>query len=278
MKVFGTSHVGKRREQNEDSLLIKPDLNLYAVADGVGGQPKGEVASYIATYLLEDLFKKHMPEAEALQEQVFNSGDTSLISRGLKLLNVHLCQTLSVINQSILQAAEDLPGAKGMASTLSALWLFDRFTFVMHTGDSRIYRLRNQHLVRLTQDQSQQNRLIGALGLDETVKVQVHEDIRQCGDRYLICSDGVTTHIQDHELLLLMGNPAPAKIISKIVNLALNRGGVDNITAIVVFDNDCSNSNVQATPVVYGGPFYRESLSGRDRKWYPPPVKDKGPF
>ncbi len=79
MQVFGTTHVGKKREQNEDSILVNQDLNLYAVADGVGGLPKGEVASYIATYLLDDIFKKHHHEAETLKKEIFQSGVGLLI-------------------------------------------------------------------------------------------------------------------------------------------------------------------------------------------------------
>ncbi len=274
MQVFGASHVGNKRSNNEDSLLINRELNLYAVADGVGGQPKGEVASYIATYLLEDIFKKHIHEAEALRKEVFDSGTSLRCLKGVEILKTHLCRTLSVINQSVLQAAKDLPGAKGMASTLSSLWFFDRYVFVMHTGDSRIYRLRRHQVKRLTHDQSHNSRLIGALGFSDTVKVEVYEDLRYKGDCYLLCSDGVTTHIQDHELLFLMRDSTPAKVVTRIVNLALARGGVDNITAIAIFDDYDHGGMV----VAYGGPFYREPSSPTRTTWYPPPAKDKGPF
>jgi serine/threonine protein phosphatase PrpC/cytochrome c-type biogenesis protein CcmH/NrfG len=227
--------LSEKRPVNEDSFLELVDLGLFAVADGVGGAQAGDVASQMAMEVLFEAFSHPHPgvDTEELMEMAIQRA-----------------------NQSIHQMARDLPSLDMMATTIVALHVADGVAIIGHAGDSRLYRLDTRgNLFRETQDHSvveeevragrmtvaqaanhpSRNVISRALGAEETVEVDMKTIIFDPGTTFLLCSDGVTRHIQDHELReILLGNRSPVDVCNEIKNLCYGRGAEDNLTAVVV--------------------------------------------
>ena len=227
--------LSEKRPVNEDSFLELVDLGLFAVADGVGGAQAGDVASQMAMEVLFEAFSHPHPgvDTEELMEMAIQRA-----------------------NQSIHQMARDLPSLDMMATTIVALHVADGVAIIGHAGDSRLYRLDTRgNLFRETQDHSvveeevragrmtvaqaanhpSRNVISRALGAEDTVEVDMKTIIFEPGTTFLLCSDGVTRHIQDHELReILLGNRSPVDACNEIKNLCYGRGAEDNLTAVVV--------------------------------------------
>lgn len=232
---------GRRRPANEDSFLIRPDLGVLAVADGMGGHVAGEVASGIAISTLAEWVER---------EHSRRYGSTR--TAGLLVDATHAA------NAAILARAEQEPDKSGMGTTLTALALVarDRSAVVAHVGDSRAYLLRDGALHQLTRDHTwvqqqvdagtltlHQARvhafasvLTQALGTDRDVDVEVvHQEIRD-DDRLLLCSDGLSGMLEDDEILaILLDAREPDAAAAALIAAANERGGADNITALVTW-------------------------------------------
>lgn len=227
--------LSEKRPVNEDSYLEMVDLGLFAVADGVGGAQAGDVASQMAMEVLFEAFSHPHPgvDTEELMEMAIQRA-----------------------NQSIFQMARDLPSLDMMATTIVALHISDGTATIGHAGDSRLYRLDARgNLFRETQDHSvveeevragrmtlaqaanhpSRNVISRALGAEDTVEVDMKTIRFDSGTTFLLCSDGVTRHIQDHELReILLGSRSPFDVCNEIKNLCYGRGAEDNLTAVVV--------------------------------------------
>ncbi|MDQ4121782.1 MAG: protein phosphatase 2C domain-containing protein [Acidobacteriota bacterium] len=227
--------LSEKRPVNEDSYLELVDLGLFAVADGVGGAQAGDVASQMAMEVLFEAFSHPHPgvDTEELMEMAIQRA-----------------------NQSIFQMARDLPSLDMMATTIVALHLDNGVATIGHAGDSRLYRLDSRgNLFRETQDHSvveeevragrmtvaqaanhpSRNVISRALGAEDTVEVDMKTIRFEPGTSFLLCSDGVTRHIQDHELReILLGNRSPVDVCNEIKNLCYGRGAEDNLTAVVI--------------------------------------------
>ncbi len=234
------SDVGRRRAGNEDSYLMRPALGIFAVADGMGGHAAGEVASRIAVETVE----AHVDTAYSrLHGRVRATG----IMR----------DAVQAANQEILDRAGRDPTLQGMGTTLTAMALVSRdgCGVVAHVGDSRAYRLRDGELLQVTRDQTwvqQQvddgvltpesarvhpfsNILSQALGTDPDVEVEIEEvDVRE-GDRFLLCSDGLTGMLPDRVIRrILVDAPDVHDAVRRLIEEGNERGGHDNITAVLV--------------------------------------------
>jgi serine/threonine protein phosphatase PrpC len=230
---FALSDTGKVRKHNEDSYLEQPETGLWVVADGMGGHAKGDVASKM---IVDALKKSH--EGTSLVKYIDEIED--------RLINVNL---------KLIEKARASPKRATIGSTVAILLAHAKYCVYMWTGDSRIYRLRDGEMRQITTDHSQVelyieqgmisreealvhphgNMITRAIGATEDLCVDIDMQEMQRRDRYLLCSDGLTKHIQDHELEdnLRKGNPAE-ETCKTLIDLTLARGAIDNVTAIVV--------------------------------------------
>jgi protein phosphatase len=218
---------GLVREANEDSSLLTP--RLLAVADGMGGHRAGAVASRVAV--------------EALRAV------TAVEDPGTALPAAVRCA-----NTAVHGLAATAPDLAGMGTTLTAAAIGDEGLTVAHVGDSRLYRLRGAELERLTRDHTPAEELaragadartiarplasvlLRAIGARETVDVDVASHPTSAGDRWLLCSDGLTKHLRDREIAGLLGSAATAReAVDALVEATLARGASDNVTAVAFF-------------------------------------------
>ena len=226
--TFGSrTDVGCVRDHNEDSLVVAPPL--FAVADGMGGHAAGEVASEIAVNVLAELAPKDLDGA-ALEHAVEEA------------------------NHEIIRAARDGRGREGMGTTLTACMLENERLVIAQVGDSRAYLLHHGKLQQLTRDHSlmadmieagqltpeearhhpQRSVITRALGSDPNTRPDMYEINVETGDRLLVCSDGLSSMIEDEQIEAVMRRvPDPQRCASQLVNEAIAAGGHDNVTVIV---------------------------------------------
>lgn len=241
----GVTDLGRVRSNNEDCFRIVEGLNLFVLSDGMGGEAHGEVASALA---VETIIKYCMdPKASA---EVTGGNLEPTWSEKTKRLTtaVHLA------NKSIYESAEAHPEQHGMGATLTAAWVDGSRLSVAHVGDSRLYLLRNGALQQLTSDHSlvaeqvrrgiltaaeaeeseMQSVLLRALGALPEIEVDTDEHGIFARDILMLCCDGLTRMVTEPEIAgTLQAETDPIKAAEKLVALANERGGVDNITVIV---------------------------------------------
>ncbi len=249
MKItsFGGTDTGKKRANNEDAYLLNDELGLYAVADGVGGSEGGEVASRMAVETLA----ASLPDLLGDKDRTPPGGFVRAADPALSALQ--LAVTLS--NRTIRQARTQTPALAGMGTTLTTLLLRDKHAFIAHVGDSRAYLLRSGEFTQLTNDHSlvgeqvrhgvitrEQARtspyrhvITRALGIDEEVMIDLAKHALLRGDRLLLCTDGLTEMVDDTEIGGILAGSDPREAVQKLIDVANRAGGVDNITAVVVW-------------------------------------------
>lgn len=234
MKWSKMTHAGLVRTINEDFLCARPDLGLFAVADGMGGHNAGEVASREAIRVLEEVIESNL---------------TSDKERGQ-----FLHQAILEANQFIYNLSNQDASFIGMGTTVTASCFNGMNLKVVHVGDSRCYLIRDSTIHRLTQDHSlvgelvrqnkitsleatqhpHRNVLLRALGTSPEVQVDIIDCKLNVNDIILMCTDGVTEYLSDEELMYFSKNNEPENAVVNIVNEVLKRGGSDNTTLIMV--------------------------------------------
>lgn len=241
----GVTDVGRQREHNEDQILIREDLGLFAVCDGMGGHQAGEVASALAATVIEGFFERHALTA-------FFEGDHDDLLAGAR----RLTRAVTSANAEVHTVSRSRAEHRGMGTTVVAAYVQPgvETVHVAHLGDSRCYRLRAGKLEQLTRDHSLINELsdlkgvLGerelarlprnvvtrALGLDEGVKVDVRSDDLADGDVFLLCSDGLTGMVSDDEIAEVLGfTPDAREAAELLVAMANEAGGTDNVSVVV---------------------------------------------
>lgn len=233
LSAFRTD-VGKVRANNQDAPIVSEKLRLYGVADGMGGHKGGEVAS---TSARDDLLR----ELE---------GKTPSVAT--------LSSAIEEVNRQIYHQQEHDDALTGMGTTLSVLWMSDNFVYIGHVGDSRVYLLRDgefkqmtldhslvEQLVRegvLTEEEAQnhpmRNIITRAIGTDESVEVDVVVEERRKGDLWLACSDGLHGLVDDRQMRDALRQYAPEKAADVLLKAALDAGGRDNVTLVIVHDGE----------------------------------------
>ena len=238
--------VGKVRVHNEDAFLVDEKINLFIVADGMGGHAAGEVASNIAVHAFRTTLHENRT---LLDEYEQGAGKTTRL------------EVLHLMEQSVLRAcsavyaeAQKDPAKRGMGTTMVALMVIGSRGFIAHVGDSRIYMVRGKGVYQLTKDHSLINELLarGRIKLEEVEKLQyknamtravgVYESVEAdtldfdvlAGDRYLLCSDGLCNYTEDTDIMRIFEENPVEKVAQKLIELANSAGGQDNITSIVV--------------------------------------------
>lgn len=237
-----------RRTHNEDCFGILEAECMVMVADGMGGHAAGEVAAGLA--LAEVGLFYHQTCVEPARRWPFEREPS------LGLLENRVVCGFKVANQRIFDAARRGDGRKGMGTTLVAAAIVDDEICIAHVGDSRAYRVNGGKIDRLTRDHSfleqfkelypemtleeernfpHKNVITRALGLSEDVEVDVQLHSLNPGDRFLLCSDGLTGHLSDEDILELLGGAQDlVGSVKDLVDLANQRGGQDNITAVAL--------------------------------------------
>lgn len=233
--------LGRVRENNEDKFeyFIPEDARalamrglVFVVCDGMGGHAAGQIASELACKTFIDVYLNH-PSASA--EEAARAA-------------------VVAANRFVLDVARAIPSRRGMGTTLSALILLQRQALIVHVGDSRIYRLRADGLTCLTEDHTaaeemvrqgqltaeeakthrMSHMLLRVIGADEVSAMpDIHVLDLQVGDTFLLCSDGLTNHVEEAEIALQLAK-SPAEAAWKLVVGALAAGGSDNCTVMVV--------------------------------------------
>ena len=226
------THVGLVRTNNEDAYLDTTDLGLWVVADGMGGHAAGEVAAKTVV----DSFRGFQPDYEAAA----NIDD--------------LEARLIMANSKCLAMVEADEISAGMGSTAVVLYAQDQHCFVLWAGDSRVYHLRGNTLTQLTEDHSlvqemfamghlteeeaarhpSANVVTRAIGVSETLCVDIDYTVAEPGDRFLLCSDGLNRDLNNQEIGLLLQQGDINTVSDNLINAALHGGGGDNTTVVVV--------------------------------------------
>jgi serine/threonine protein phosphatase PrpC len=226
----GQSHAGLVRELNEDRYLVKSESGLFVVADGMGGHDAGEVAS---TSIVEHLKSIGIPSsAPDLRARV----EDRIVMANREI------RELSARNGSTI------------GSTLAALLAFERQYACMWAGDSRIYMLHNGKLSQLSRDHTEMQDLLDrglltreeavswprrnvvtrAIGAEDDPPLEIAHGRIHSGDTFLICSDGLTGHVTDEEIAAELAEKTPEQACGGLIELALSRGGSDNVTVVIV--------------------------------------------
>jgi PPM family protein phosphatase len=250
MKVqfAGQTDVGLKRNHNEDSFLLLADHNLYMVADGMGGHSSGEVASRLAVETIAQFFRDSADDEDVTWPYKLDKGHTyeeNRLSTGVKLANLRIHESASADSKR-----------KGMGTTLVSTRFVRDGIIIGHVGDSRVYRVREKKLEQLTEDHSllndyikmkeltpeeienfpHKNVIVRALGMKDTVQVDVVTTRPQIGDIYLLCSDGLCGMIDDKAILeiIVLHETNLEAGCNALIEAANANGGNDNITAVLL--------------------------------------------
>jgi PPM family protein phosphatase len=233
---YSLTDVGRKRDHNEDSFLVREDVGLFAVADGMGGHQAGERASRMALDNLAQSLKR--PEGAADRDDVL----------------ARLREATQSAGASIFDAAQADPTLAGMGTTMTALWFHGGRAYLAHVGDSRAYLFRDGRAQQLSDDHSWVSEQVRAGMMSEeeakeskfrhiiTRSVGFERDVLvdgaaipvQAGDCYLICSDGLSNYVEGEELARILTARFYRDVPRLLVELANDRGGDDNITVVLV--------------------------------------------
>jgi PPM family protein phosphatase len=247
--------VGRQRDHNEDNYLVDAKLGLYVVCDGMGGHAAGEVASAIAVRTLHDEIRK---EQELIQDYVAGKSGAEKVSKR-DLINMLEFATNRASAKVYAEAVKD-PSKRGMGTTLVAVLMLPQQAFIIYVGDSRAYLLRNGAIEQVTEDHTVYNELVKRRKIPKerveklapknavTRAVGVYEHCEPdtlvldvvAGDRFLLCSDGLSGYFEEDtaELARLVAEPDAAAACRALIDESNVRGGGDNITAVIVTVGD----------------------------------------
>jgi protein phosphatase len=246
IEVAGTTHVGMKRNHNEDNYLVIPEENLCCVADGMGGHSSGEIASKIAVDELGEFFRMTSRDGDAtwpFKMDKARTYDENRLATGIKLAN-----------KCIFERASNETKYKGMGTTIVSVHFANNAAYVGHVGDSRVYFFRQGVLKQVTEDHSllndylkakkltpeeienfpHKNVIVRALGMKENVIVDVARIEPQEGDIFLLCSDGLSGMVPDAQMQdILNRTPELEKACSQLIDMANAAGGTDNVTCVL---------------------------------------------
>ncbi len=225
------THVGMVRQQNEDSYLVRSQTGVWAVADGMGGHAAGDLASSTVVEELRSI------EAPASAADLLANCEARMVSA----------------NRRLKQIAEER-GGNLIGTTVAVLLAYEAFYACIWSGDSRIYRIRALGIEQISIDHTEAQELVAegkltaeearswprrnvitrAIGVYDNPELEMIHGTLQPGDTFVICSDGLTAHVEDQEILALVTHNPPQRACDLLIALTLDRGAADNVTVVVV--------------------------------------------
>ena len=247
IRYAAKTDVGMKRSHNEDYFALIEDEQLFIVADGMGGHACGEVASKLSADVIGE-FYRHSKDQDATWPYRYD--------HNLSYVENRMVAAVRLANARIHQKSQSDAGLRGMGTTLVGALVLNDTIYVAHVGDSRVYRVRNGDIKQLTRDHSlledyrdarpdmteeearnfpHKNVITRALGMRDNVQVDINKFEIQDGDRYLLCSDGLSGMLDDDALHeIVNANDDLEQGVSELIRRANEAGGTDNITAMVV--------------------------------------------
>ncbi len=245
----GLSDVGLQREHNEDSFCVLPEFDLFVVADGMGGHKAGDIASRMATHTIASFFRATQSE-DATWPFHFDPH--------LSMAENRLVTGIKLANKQIFEASLANHAVHGMGTTVvGALFSKERkAVYVAHVGDSRAYMIRGGKISQITRDHSlvndyllvmpdmskeqqaelPKNVITRALGMQDSVAVDLVPAPPEVGDRYLLCSDGLSGMLTDEEICeIVVAAGSDLELgVKRLIELANAHGGEDNCTVVLL--------------------------------------------
>lgn len=224
------THVGKLRDRNEDGYLVRPEVGLWTVADGMGGHADGQLASSTVVEALQSI----EPAASA----------SELLA---------LCEDrILKANRRLKEIAAERGGAI-LGSTVATLLVYDTHYACVWSGDSRVYLVRDGEIHQVSRDHTEVQELIAeglldpkdaknwprrnvvtrAIGVNEDPELEMRNGVLEPDDIFVICSDGLTTHVEDNEILAHVAAGHSQAACDSLIALTLERGAEDNVTVVV---------------------------------------------
>ena len=236
LEVWAQTDVGLKRDINQDAILVDHDLNLYVVADGMGGHKGGEVASAMAVEAVQEVIARRKNEPKLSARKILQEAYREASSR------IHHKSTY------------ESPELMGMGTTMVLLWEHKGRLYIGNVGDSRAYLYRAPNLWQLTEDHSLINEQVRAgviseeeaphvigrnvitrsVGFEKDVMVDILEREPADGELYLLCSDGLSGMITPEKLYQTIHSTRPDQLVAQCIKEAKAAGGEDNISVIVV--------------------------------------------
>jgi len=238
----GITNVGMKRQNNEDNYLINDEVGVYVCCDGMGGHAGGDYASQIAVTTVEEVLSNIRDEGSADDD----SSEDQITQEKLKY-------AIRLAGKRIYERAQADPEFRGMGTTAVILLFRRGMAYLAHVGDSRGYLVRGGQITQRTEDHSWVNEQIKAglitaetakhhrfrniitrsLGFQEEVEIDTQVLKAEPGDMYLLCSDGLTNLVPEEEIRDMLISKSFQEALRDLVALANERGGDDNITAVL---------------------------------------------
>ncbi|HEX2659431.1 MAG TPA: Stp1/IreP family PP2C-type Ser/Thr phosphatase [Polyangia bacterium] len=247
IRYAAKTDVGMKRTHNEDYFSLIEQDQLFLVADGMGGHASGEVASKMAAETMQEFFTRSQDDDVTWPYKM---------DRQLSFVENRLVVGVKMANQRIYEAALKDLRLKGMGTTIVGGQIVGDKLYIAHVGDSRCYRIRDGKIQQMTRDHSlledykdakpgmseeeqrkfpHKNVITRALGMRDTVQVDLHAQDIVPGDTYIFCSDGLSGMIDDDAILkVVVANPDLEVAVSALVEAANQAGGTDNVTVLAL--------------------------------------------
>jgi protein phosphatase len=263
LEMVGRTDIGVKRKKNEDFLGIYPEFNLSLICDGMGGHNAGALASKMTGEIIHSIYQA--PDKERIKNL---SEDVSSPYRSLAGQAV---SGIRLANRKIFEHAAHHASCKGMGTTIVMTSFVPGLVVLAHVGDSRIYRVRDREIVRLTEDHSWINELLEdreiekedvryfekknvitrALGIAYTLKIDLQIEPIQTGDLFILCSDGLTNSINEDLIQAIVVNYQNDLQLAadNLINMALQIDGSDNITVALIKVIDAGSDNSTVKPI-----------------------------
>src|SRR5262249_52581890 len=246
IRYAAKTDVGQKRNHNEDYFSLIEDEQLFIVADGMGGHASGEVASKLAAETVGEFYQRTKDEEATWPYKM---------DRSLSYIENRLVCGIKLANYKIFDAAGRDIRYKGMGTTIVTSLIQGDKIYVAHVGDSRCYRVRAGQIQQITRDHSlledykeakpdmteeeqrnfpHKNVITRALGMRDTVQVDVKGEELEDGDTFLLCSDGLSGMVSDQLMYEIIRNaPSLQAACDELIDAANRHGGIDNITAVL---------------------------------------------
>lgn len=248
IRYAAKTDVGMKRTHNEDYFSLIEDEQLFLVADGMGGHASGEVASKLAAETIGEFYQRTREDEDATWPYKMD--------RSLSYIENRLVCGIKLANQRIFETSNRDLRYKGMGTTVVSCLVSGDKIYIGHVGDSRAYRIRDNEISQLTRDHSlledykeakpdmteeeernfpHKNVITRALGMRETVQVDIRSYPVQSGDVYVLCSDGLSGMVIDEQIAeIATGATSLERAVAELVDAANRNGGTDNVTTLLL--------------------------------------------